>query len=73
MDPNLKAFTTIGQFSKIKQNFRETETRLLDLEKSNRLLTEKVHALEERLEDLVSGMSGHSCPQECPNLPSKTQ
>ena len=51
MDPELKAFTKIGQLNKIKENFREMQSRLTNLEKANHKLTERVLHLEKRLED----------------------
>jgi hypothetical protein len=49
MDPDLNAFTSIGQFQKIKQNFREIQTMLASLERSNRELRERVMILEARI------------------------
>ena len=60
MDPELKAFTRIGELQKIKQNFRETQTRLVALERSNRQLAETVRALESRLNGISTGSSSHS-------------
>jgi hypothetical protein len=52
MDPDLRAFTKFGEIAKIRGNFREIQMRLFQLERSNRLLSERLRVLELRLEEL---------------------
>lgn len=46
MDPDLKAVTKIGELRIIKQNFRETQSRLQKLEITNKILLERITLLE---------------------------
>lgn len=62
MDTELNAWTAIGQWGKVKANFRETQTRLEALEKTNRSLIDRIAALEARIKSIEAGQSATTSP-----------